>query len=71
MKKIFSTLVLLTAFSFCAYAGDADDTEDHDCSFIITDCGTMYEVPNNWTDEQIAAELDKRTIEDCMYGFNK
>ena len=69
MKKLFSSLVMLTAFSICAFAEGQPDTEDHDPSFIITDCGTVYQVPSNWSDERKAAELDRHTIEDCMYGF--
>lgn len=68
MKKVFCSILMLTACSFCAFA-EEPDTEDHDPSFIITDCGTVHPVPSDWSDEQRAAELDKRTIEDCMYGF--
>lgn len=44
MKKLFSSLVMLTAFSICAFANDGkDDTEDHfDAQYVITDCGTVH-----------------------------
>lgn len=69
MKKLFSTLIMLTAFSFCAFAGSEPDTNNSDVSsFIVTDCGTVHQISDKATNEERAALLDKYTVEDCLYG---
>lgn len=67
MKKLFSTVTLLMAFAFSAFAGEPD-TEDHEGSFVITDCGTIHQIPSDISDEERCALLDKFTVEDCLYG---
>lgn len=66
MKKVFCTFVMLTAFSFCAFADGPDDTDDHyDAQFILTDCGTEHQIPANSTEEQAIEWLNRYTEEDC------
>lgn len=67
MRKIFSTIVMLTAFSFSVFAGDGkDDTEDHyDGQIVITDCGTEHSIPANSTEEEACNLQEKYTKEDC------
>lgn len=66
MKKVFCTFVMLTAFSFCAFADGPDDTEDHyDAQFIITDCGTVHQIPADSTEEEACRLLDEYTKKDC------
>lgn len=67
MKKVFSTFAMLTAFSFCAFAGQ-NDTKSVAGSFVITDCGTIHQIPSDASDEERCALLDKHAVEDCLYG---
>ena len=67
MKKLFSALVMLTAFSICAFANDGkDDTEDHfDAQYVITDCGTVHKIPADATEEEACDYQEQYTEEDC------
>lgn len=66
MKKIlFSAMLALATFA-SVYA---DDTEDHggdyDAQYIITDCGTVHEIPANSTDDEACDWLDYWSDKDC------
>lgn len=66
MKKLLSSLVLLSAFSVSAFAGNGDDTEDHyDAQYVITDCGTVHEIPADSTEDEACDYLEKYTKKDC------
>lgn len=67
MKKLFSSLVMLTVFSICAFAGEGrDDPDDHyDAQYVITDCGTIHEIPADATQDEACDYLEQYTEEDC------
>lgn len=67
MKKLFSSLVMLTAFSICTFADDGkDDTEDHfDGQAVVTDCGTVHQIAANSTDAEAIYWQDYYTKKDC------
>lgn len=66
MKKLVSSLVLLSAFSVCAFAGEGEDTDDHyDAQYVITDCGTVHEIPADATDDEACDYLEEYTEKYC------
>lgn len=65
MKKLFSTVTLLMAFAFSAFAGEPDTEDHYDAQFIVTDCGTEHQIPANSTEEQAIEWLNHYTEEDC------
>lgn len=65
MKKIFISILFLNTFTVGIFANVNDDKEDHDPTFVITDCGTVHQVDGNLSDEEIAQKLDEYTQADC------
>lgn len=64
MKKT----ILFFAFvsiALATYADQNSTTEGVDAQYIITDCGTVHEIPANSTAEEACDLLDKYSEKDC------
>jgi len=58
MKKFFLLSSFLCTFVLGTFAGNPP-------CFVVTDCGTVHQVPNCMTDEEAAAYVDYYTALDC------
>lgn len=58
MKKFF----ICAAVALLAFVADAREEEPQ---FVITDCGTVHQIPDNATDDQALDLLDYWTETDC------
>lgn len=64
MKKLF----LATACLLCSFAANATPKEQNEpiaAQYIMTDCGTVYQVPVDATEEEVCNYIDILSELDC------
>ncbi len=64
MKKLF----LATACLLCSFAANATPEEQNEpiaAQYIMTDCGTVYQVPVDATEEEVCNYIDILSELDC------
>lgn len=64
MKKLF----LATACLLCSFAANATPEEQNEpiaAQYIMTDCGTVYQIPVDATEEEVCNYIDILSELDC------
>ena len=64
MKKILFCLAafMLLPLSFAVAQPNGDPI---DCQYVITDCGTVHQIPKDATVDEACKKLDEYTEADC------